>query len=147
MGTGTHNLVLTAHLIGVVLWVSGLTTIYWMLRFHDHAPKSVHEKLILMERAMAMSTDIAATVAIGCGIALALYPLQGGNEFRQAWLHVKLTAVLLGVLSVHGLLRARIKRYSRGELKPVPTWAWSLLLAGVVIALFAVATRLDISNG
>src|SRR4029077_8986074 len=102
MSPSVYLLVMTAHVLGMVLWISGLTTIYWMLRFHDHAPKSVHEKLILMERAMAMSTDIAATVAIGCGIALALYPLQGGNEFRQAWLHVKLTAVLLGVLSVHG---------------------------------------------
>ena len=143
MGTGTYNLVLTAHLIGVVLWVSGLTTIYWMLRFHDHAPKSDREKLTLMERAMALSTDIAATVTIGCGIALAVSPV---NQFSQGWLHVKLAAVVLGILSVHGILRARIKRYSRGELKPVPSWAWSLLLAGVAIAIFAATTKLHIAN-
>ena len=139
----TYNLLLAAHVIGVVLWVSGLTSIYWMLRFHDHAPKSVHEKLTLMERAMALSTDIAATVTIGCGIALAVYPV---NQFSQGWLHVKLAAVVLGILSVHGILRARIKRYSRGELKPVPTWAWSLLLAGVAIAIFAVTTKLHITQ-
>lgn len=143
MGQGTYSLVLTAHLIGVVLWVSGLTTIYWMLRFHDHAPKADREKLTLMERAMALSTDIAATVTIGCGIALAVSPV---NQFKQGWLHVKLAAVVLGILSVHGILRARIKRYSRGELKPVPSWAWSLLLAGVAIAIFAATTKLHIAN-
>lgn len=141
MSTSTYSLLLTAHLIGVVLWVSGLTSIYWMLRFHDHAPKSVHEKLILMERAMALSTDIAATVTIGCGIAMAISPI---NQFTQGWLHLKLAAVVLGILSVHGILRARIKRYSRGELKPVPTWAWSLLLGGVAISIFAAVTKLHV---
>jgi len=132
--------VIAAHLIGVVLWISGLTAIYWMLRFHDHAPKETHEKLILMERSMAMSTDIAAAIAIGCGVWIAIerhYFTTSGNS----WLHIKLTAVVLGILSVHGLLRARIKRYSRGQLKPVPTWVWSMLLAGVTIAIVAVSTR------
>src|SRR5437764_15277702 len=88
------------HVIGVVLWISGLTAIYWMLRFHDHAPKETHEKLVLMERSMALSTDIAATIAIVCGVWLAIerhYFTTPGN----AWLHIKLTAVVLGILSVH----------------------------------------------
>jgi uncharacterized membrane protein len=142
MGHETYQLVLAAHLIGVVLWISGLTSIYWMLRFHDHAPKEVHEKLILMERAMAMSTDIAATVAIGCGIAMAVSPVNLFTMKDSGWLHIKVTAVVLGILSVHGLLRARIKRYSRGQLKPVPTWAWSMLLAGVAISILCAATKL-----
>jgi putative membrane protein len=140
--TPTYNLLLAAHVIGVVLWVSGLTSIFWMLRFHDHAPKSVHEKLTLMERAMALSTDIASTVAIGCGIALAVWP---SNQFSQGWLHVKLVAVLL-VLAVHGMLRGRIARYGRGDLKPVPTRLWSMLLAGVAIAIFAVTTKLHLTQ-
>ncbi len=142
-------LVLAAHLIGVVLWVSGLTTIYWMLRFHDHAPKEVHEKLTLMERAMAMSTDIAAAVAIGCGIAMAVvhgYDHPTSSLFtapKAGWFHLKLAVVVLGILSVHGILRARIKRYSRGQLKPVPTWAWSLLLGSIAIVIYAAVTHLQ----
>ncbi len=134
-------LILTAHVVGVVLWISGLSTIFWMLRFHDHAPKETHEKLTLMERGMALATDLAAALAIGTGIAIAVHQKYFSTP-GNAWLHVKLTAVVLGVLSTHGMLRARIKRYSRGELKPVPTWLWSLLLAGVVISIFAVVTRL-----
>jgi uncharacterized membrane protein len=144
MSHDTYTLVLAAHLIAVVLWVSGLTTIYWMLRFHDHAPKSDHEKLTLMERAMALSTDIAAAVAIGCGIAMTISPINLFTQSGNGWLHVKLTAVVLGLLSAHGLLRARIKRYSRGELKPVPTWVWSLLLGGVTIAIFSAVTKLHV---
>jgi putative membrane protein len=142
MGPNTYSLVLAAHLIAVVLWVSGLTTIYWMLRFHDHAPKTVHEKLTFMERAMAMSTDIAATVAIGCGIAMSLSPINLFTTKGNGWLHLKLAVVVVAILSAHGMLRARIKRYSRGELKPVPSWLWSLLLGGVAISIFAAVTKL-----
>jgi uncharacterized membrane protein len=136
-----HLWLLAAHLIGVVLWISGLTAIYWMLRFHDHAPKADRDKLTYMERAMALSTDIAAAVAIGCGIALALTPINLFATPGQSWLHIKLTVVVLGVLSTHGVLRSRIKKYSRGELKPVPPWLWSLFLGSVVIAIIAVSTR------
>lgn len=144
MSTSTYSLVLTAHLIAVVLWVAGLSTIYWMLRFHDHAPADVRDKLTLMERAMALSTDIAATVAIGCGIAMAVSPINLFTTPGNGWLHVKLAAVVLGILSVHGILRARIARYSRGELKPVPAWVWSLLLAGVAVAIFCATTKLHV---
>jgi hypothetical protein len=41
-------------------------------------------------------------------------------------------------------LRGRIKKYSQGNLKPVPTWAWSMLLGGVAIAIFAVVTKLHV---
>lgn len=140
-GTGLYRLVMTAHVLGMVLWISGLTAIYWMLRFHDHAPKSSHEQLTLQERALALATDIAATVTIGCGLAMAF----GAHYFStpgNGWLHVKLAAVLLLILPVHGMLRGRIKKYSRGDLKPAPTWMWSMLLAGVTVAIFAVVTRL-----
>jgi uncharacterized membrane protein len=145
MGPNALVLLRAGHVIAVVLWVSGLSTIFWMLRFHDHAPKETHEKLTLMERSIAMSTDISATLAITCGLILSL--AQGRNFWvdpvEGRWLHVKAAAVLLGVLSVHGILRARIKRYARGDLKPVPMWVWSLLLAGIVIAIFAVETKLS----
>ncbi len=142
MSTGTYGLVLTAHILAVVLWVSGLTAIFWMLRFHDHAAKESREQLTLQERSLALATDIAAAVAIGCGLAMAFTPL---NWFKSGtpWLHIKLTAVVLMILPVHGILRGRIKRYALGKITPVPTWLWSLLLGGVTIAIFCVATKLQ----
>ena len=76
-------------------------------------------------------------LAIGCGLTLALtkngwHPTT--NLFAApgaGWFHLKLTLVVLGVLSVHGLVRARVGKFGRGEIKPVPGWAWSVLLATI----------------
>jgi len=144
MSGSVYLLVMTAHVIGMVLWISGLTAIYWMLRFHDHAPKSSHEQLTLQERALALATDIAATVTIGCGIAMAVSPINLFTTPGNGWLHVKLTAVVLLILPVHGILRGRIKKYSQGILKPAPTWLWSMLLGGIAIAIFSVVTKLHV---
>lgn len=135
---------MTAHVLGMVIWISGLTAIYWMLRFHDHAPKSAHEQLTLQERALALATDIAAAVTIGCGIAMAVSPVNLFTTPGNGWLHIKLTAIVLLILPVHGILRGRIKKYSQGILKPAPTWLWSMLLGGITIAIFAVVTKLHV---
>jgi uncharacterized membrane protein len=142
MSPSVYSLVLTAHVLGFILWISGLTAIFWMLRFHDHAPKSSHVQLTLQERALALATDLAATVAMVCGLVMAI----GNHLFTvkpNMWLHVKLTAVVLLILPVHGMLRAKIAKYSRGELKPAPTWLWSMLLAGVLISVFCAVTKLN----
>jgi uncharacterized membrane protein len=144
MSPSVYLLVMTAHVLGMVLWISGLTAIYWMLRFHDHAPKSSHEQLTLQERALALATDIAATVTIGCGIAMAVSPVNLFTTPGNGWLHVKLTAIVLLILPVHGILRGRIKKYSQGNLKPAPTWLWSMLLGGIAIAIFSVVTKLHV---
>jgi putative membrane protein len=135
-----------AHLISVVLWIAGLSTLYWLLRLHDQAPKEMREKLTLMERSIAMSTEIASVVAIGCGLAMALSPI---NQFTHggAWLHIKLTVVVVAILSVQGMLRARIKRFAQGQIKPVPSWMWSLMLLGVAIAIILAVTKLRALGG
>ncbi len=142
MSDSIYRLVLTAHVLGFILWISGLTAIFWMLRFHDHAPKASHEQLTLQERALALATDLAATVAIVCGLVIAI-KMHYFTIKPNMWLHVKLAAVILLVLPVHGMLRGKIKRYSRGELKPAPTWLWSMLLAGMTISVFCVVTKLS----
>jgi uncharacterized membrane protein len=138
-GSG-YAFLLSIHIVGLVLWISGLTAIYWMLRFHDHAPKEVHEQLTLQERALALSADIMATVTIGTGIAMGLSPV---NLFTAGlgWLHLKVAVVLVAILPVHGILRAKIKRFGMGQLTPVAPWTWSLLLAGFVSTVFIVTMR------
>ena len=134
----THQWLLAAHLLGVILWLGGLFSVYWLLRMHVHAPKDAHDKLVLMERSIALSMDIAAAVAIGCGIAIAVYPHNLFAAKPTGWLHIKLTAVVLGILPVHGMVRARIKKFSQGQIKSVPQWLWSLLLVGITTAVIAV---------
>jgi uncharacterized membrane protein len=132
MSLATHAWLLAGHLIGVFLWIGGLFAVYWLLRFHAQAPKEVHEKLTLMERSLALMMDLGAALAIGCGLGLALG--QTPNVFARpgaGWFHIKLTIVVLGVLSVHGMIRARVGKFGRGEVAAVPNWLWSLLLASV----------------
>lgn len=141
MSLSTAQWLLAGHLIGLFLWVGGMFTIYWLLRFHAHAPREVHEKLVLSERSLALMMDIASGLAIGCGIALIFRTTPNRLALPGAgWLHVKLTVVVLGVLPVHGMLRARIKKFSQGKISPVPGWQWSVLL-GSITAIVLLVTR------
>jgi uncharacterized membrane protein len=83
--------------------------------------------------------DLAATLAIGCGLAMVFG--QTPNFLAQphhGWFHIKLTVVVLGVLSVHGMIRARVGKFGRGQVSPVPAWIWTLLLASVMAILILV---------
>lgn len=133
-----YQWLLTGHLIGVILWMGSLFAVYWLLRFHAQAPKEVHEKLTLLERSLALTMDLAATLAVVCGLSMAfsrggthptsnLFAAPGGG-----WFHVKLTLVVLAILPIHGMVRGRIAKFSRGQITAVPQWMWSLLLIAIV---------------
>jgi len=148
MSPSVFEWVKAAHLIGLFIWIGGMFAVYWLLRVHAHAPKDVLDKLTLMERSLALSMDIAATVAIGCGLAMALtqnsyHPTSTiFGEAHSGWFHIKLTFVVLGVLPVHGMLRAKIKRFSNGQLSAIPQWMWTVLLASItVIVILAIHGR------
>lgn len=139
---------LTGHLIGLFLWLGGMFAVYWMLRLHAQAPKDVHDKLVLMERSLAMVMDLGATLAIVCGLGMAFSARADyrgthvtSNLFAAAhagWFHIKLAVVVLGVLSCHGIIRARVARFARGQSPTVPQWIWSLLLVSIVVIIILV---------
>ena len=131
--------VLAAHLIGVFLWIGGLMTIYWIQRLHADVPKDVRDRLTAMERSLALTTDIAAAAAIGTGIAM-LVDMQ--VLLHQGWMHAKLAVAVLIILPLHGMMRARVKKFSRGEIPAVPQWQWSLLLIALVAIIILVTTQL-----
>ena len=141
MSLSLYNWMLAGHIIGILLWIGSLFTVYWLLRFHTQAPAEVSDKLTLMERSMAIVMDLGATLAIGTGIAMAVS--VGGPRGTHAasnlfaapgagWFHIKLTLVVVCILSVHGFVRSRVAKFSRGEKPSVPAWPWSLLLVGIV---------------
>lgn len=139
-----HEWLLTAHLIGVIFWLGCLFAVYWLLRVHAQAPKDVLDKLTLMERSLALTMDLAAALAIGAGLALAIR--HGGTHPTSTlfaapgagWFHIKLTVVVLGILPVHGIVRGRVAKFSRGVISNVPQWLWSLLLISIAIIVVMV---------
>jgi uncharacterized membrane protein len=135
----------TGHLIGVILWMGSMFSVYWLLRLHAQAPKDVLDKLTLMERSLALTMDLAATLAIVCGLGMAFskagtdHPTS--NLFAApgaAWFHIKLTVVVLGILPVHGMVRAKVGKFGRGQISNVPQWMWSLLLVAIVAIVILV---------
>lgn len=141
MSFNTAQWLLAGHLIGLFVWIGGMFAVYWIMRFHTHAPKAVHEKLVLAERSLALMMDIGSALAIGCGVAMIFSPKFTPHLLAmkgQGWFHIKLAVVVLGVLSVHGMLRARIKKFSRGNVSEVPSWQWSVLLASITAIVILV---------
>lgn len=141
MDSSVYSWLKAGHLIGDFLWVGSMFVVYWLMRFHTQAPKDSHEKLILMERSTAMMMDIASALAIGTGIALIIYRPGEGTIFSEkpaGWFHIKLTIVVLGMLAMHGMLRAKVKKFSNGEMPNVPQWQWTVILSSVVAILIVV---------
>ena len=144
MAPSTYQWLVAGHLIGVILWMGSLFAVYWLLRLHAQAPRDVLEKLTLMERSLALAMDLAATLAIGAGLVMALgrggvHPTSNLLAAPGAgWFHIKLTVVVLAVLPVHGMVRGKIAKFGRGEAPKVPQWMWSLLLAAIVAIVILV---------
>lgn len=126
------------HVVGIVLWISGIWAGIWLLRAHASVDAVSRPALVGAERKVGASMDAGATLAIVGGLLLAF----GGpiNAFKTgAWLHIKLTLVVLGVLSIHGLVRGRMAKFRNGDLRPLPRWVAPVLLVCVlaIIALGA----------
>ena len=133
MSPDTYVWVLVVHVVGFVLWVGGMLACMALLHVHSRVEEPARGALTATEKRMAIIMDLGATLAIVCGLLLALKgPV---NEFKHgSWLHIKLTAVVLGLLSSHGIVRAKIKKFSRGDIKPLSTWMPSIALAAAAIA-------------
>src|SRR5262245_1435748 len=123
---------LVAHVFGVVVWIGGLLTCMSLLHVHTRVEGAARDALSKTEKSVALLMDLGATLAIAAGLTLAIKD----HEFQNgAWLHVKLAAVVAGILSAHGIVRAKIKKFSRGELAPLPRWLFTVVLAASAIAV------------
>lgn len=122
------------HVVGVVLWVGGLIAVLSLLTVLPRVEAAGRDAVVGIGRKVALLMDLGATVAIATGLyrALAVTP----NEFtRGGWLHIKLTAVVIGVLAVHGMARARLGKARRGQVASVPAFLWVLLAVGAAAAI------------
>lgn len=126
------------HIIGFVLWSAGLVAGIGLLRAYVKANAEARPSLVPLLKKTGALMDAGATFAIGAG----LWRAFGGpvNAFKTGgWLHAKLAVVVLGVLSVHGLVRAKMRKYREGNVQPLPNWVMPMLLValGIIIVLGA----------
>jgi len=134
-----YNWLRVAHVFGFVVWIGGMLACLSLLHVHTLVEGAARDALTKVEKSVAMLMDMGATMAIAAGLTMALQ-YQGSNFTTTAfssggWLHVKLTVVVLGLLSAHGIVRARIKQFSRGQIKPMPRWLFTAVLAAVAIII------------
>jgi protoporphyrinogen IX oxidase len=124
------------HVIGIVLWVAGLWGGIWLLKAHANVDAASRPALVGAERKVGASMDAGATLAIIAGFVLAFGSTPSAFK-TGGWLHIKLTLVVLGVLSVHGLVRVKMKRFRNGDLSPLPGWVLPVFLIAIaaIVAL------------
>jgi len=119
MTPDTYGWLIVGHVVGFVLWIAGLVATLTLLRIHTKVEGAAREVMSRQEQKTAMLMDLGATLTIACGLWLAF----GGtvNAFKTgAWLHIKLTLVVLVLLGAHGFARAQVGRFKRGQLRAVP---------------------------
>ncbi len=141
MSGDTYIWIRIAHIIGDVAWVAGLVSVFALLRAHHGADAASRPGLVSAARAMALLMDLGATLAIGLGLWLAFAsPRFPTNAFGSGgWFHIKMTLVVLGLLSAHGLMRAKLGKLRRGQPAEVPTWVLPLVLAAAAIIIVLAA--------
>lgn len=127
------------HMVGVILWVGGLTACLALLTIHPKVAEASRATLTEAEKRLAILMEVGSAAAIGFGLWMAI---KYDHFSNGGWLHVKLTAVVFCVLSVHGIARAKIKKFAKGDLKPLPPVMWLLLLVGVTVAAIFGANKL-----
>ncbi|HUQ07127.1 MAG TPA: CopD family protein [Kofleriaceae bacterium] len=135
MDPDTYNWLRVGHVIGFVLWIGAMVTVLQLLRVHGAVEGAARDVLARHERKMAVLMDIGATLTMVCGFVTAL----GGsvNYFKTgAWLHIKLTLVAVVIIGVHGWTRAQVRKFRKGQVRPVSAaLMWIVLAAAAAIIL------------
>jgi putative membrane protein len=119
---------LALHVFGVISWISGIMATALLLYAAERETGEPRARLLALAKMRAIGMEIGATLAIGFG----LYWLFKYDLYKQPYMHIKLTLVLV-LLGLHGLLRAKIKRMPEGAAG-LPKWFTpATILTGLAI--------------
>jgi uncharacterized membrane protein len=143
MSIETLAWVRVAHVFGFIVWIGGMLACMSLLHVHTLVEGGARDALTKVEKSVAMLMDMGAALTIAAGLVFATQTTP--NAFQTGpWIHVKLAIVVLFILSAHGLVRAKIKKFSKGDVKPLPRWLFTAVLAAVavIVALGANPTLL-----
>lgn len=139
MSPAIFQWILAIHVFGIVLWTGGMLACLRLLAAHGAAGKAAPEGLILTERRTAVLMDIGAAIALLTGLHLLFGPTkpltQGG------FMHAKLTLVVLGMFGLHGFVRAKVRKFRSGDVRPLPGLMLPVFLVVVLGVIVLVRVR------
>lgn len=125
---------LVVHVLGIILWVSGLLTTSMALTRHtQESSAEVRSALARLERIYLRGlADPGALLTILAGISLIM--TNSSYYLHAPWLHIKLTFVLLLII-LHGVVAMRTKRFSTGRIAMQRGEARLLVLSTLFLVL------------
>ncbi len=139
MSPDTLRWLLALHVFAIVIWTGSLLGLSFVLKQHANAVKEAWDELALLERGLTTVMDIAASLAIGSGLAMLI---AIPSSLLQVSMYPKL-ALVLGAGYLHHLQRARVAHGTGGSVSAEPSWmvpVAEFVIAGLVV--FAVAKPL-----
>lgn len=135
----TYQWVKAVHIFGFLLWTGSLAGCLLLLQGHARAG-SAAAALAGMQRRTAIFMDIGATIALAAGFYLALgFPPI--NAFKDgAWLHVKSTLVVVGLVGIHVFTRIKVRKFRNGSINSLPNFVipLTLILVAAIVVLAVV---------
>lgn len=142
-----HYLIIKSlHLISVIAWMAGLFYLPRLFVYHADLPKQSETAALfkIMERRLLriiMNPAMIATWIFG----LLLIAGSGPSIFKEGWMHLKLTAVIL-MTGVHHILSAKRKAFEQDQntksakyyriLNEVPTVLLIIIVFAVIVKPF-----------
>jgi uncharacterized membrane protein len=144
MSHGLYLWVKAFHILGVVVWAGAMIALGSVLVAIGRANPAGREAAIAGGMATARLMDVGALVAIACGIWVIVgtkASLGAQWALKQPWMHIKLTLVVVALLTTHAVLRIKLGKYRRNaEPKPLPGFVVPVVLVVVAaIVVLAVA--------
>lgn len=138
MNDRVYQWILALHVLGFITWIGTMFATSVVLRLHGRAAEAARTGFAEVEKALARWMERGALVAIACGVIL-LVGAPGPSMIKQPFMHIKLTLVVV-LIGLHGLVRAKMARLGRGKGKP-PFAALPpliLIVAGAIAAVIIV---------
>jgi putative membrane protein len=103
------------HLFGVFMWMGTMIGASHILVAHAEADLGSRPAFHGLERRLAIAMDVGATIAIVFGVILLV---KTPGIMKVGSMHAKL-ALVVALLGVHGLLRAKIRKHREGKVVPL----------------------------
>jgi putative membrane protein len=140
MSTTAYTWISAFHIFGVLMWMGTMIGLANILVAHAEADLGSRPAFHKLGRACAMAMDIGATIAMVFGLIM-LFANDAVALKQGGYMHAKLTLVVLLLLTSHGFLRVKVRKYREGKVVPLPVFMPPLLSLTALAVIILVVVR------